>query len=251
MLNFLLLQITSPGATGTTGSTVADTMHHAATTAATGTPAAPPPTEVHMSVVDLVIKGGWIMVPIVVLLFLVFFYAFERLFVIAKSAGDNRTLLPSIRDYIMNGQIDSARNLCRSVNSPVSRVLEKGISRIGRPTREIEDAMESEGRQEVARLERHLSVLSLIAKLAPMFGFVGTIIGVIKIFFDISLQDNISISVISGGLYQKMVTSAGGLIVGMLAFACYHLLNSWVDRITVRIERNSMEFIDLMHEPSK
>ncbi|TND04266.1 MAG: biopolymer transport protein ExbB [Bacteroidetes bacterium] len=244
MLNFIFLQIT-----GSTGTATADTAKKIA--AAIPPVTTPAVTEIKMSVIDLIMKGGWIMIPLVVFLALAIFFAIERLVVIAKAAGHNRMLIPNLRDYILNGQMDSARNLCRSMNSPVSRVIEKGISRIGRPSREIEDAMEKVGRQEIGRLEKNLSILSLLARLAPMFGFVGTIMGVITIFFQIALQDNISISVISSGLYQKMITSAGGLIVGLIAFACYHLLNSWVDRIAMRIEKTSMEFIDLMHEPAK
>lgn len=248
MLNTILLQITA----GSTGSSVADTAAKAAASLPpAATPPAPVTTEIKMSVIDLIMKGGWIMIPLVIFLALAIFFAIERLIVIAKAGKKNRMLVPSIRDYVLNGQIDSAKNMCRSMNTPESRVLEKGIARIGRPAKEIEDAMEKVGRQEVGKLEKNLSILSLIARLAPMFGFVGTIMGVITIFFQIALQDNISISVISTGLYQKMITSAGGLIVGLIAFATYHMLNSWVDKIALRIEKSSLEFIDMLHEPAK
>jgi len=246
MLNFILLQITNP--TGATG-TVADTMSKAASVAATATP--PAPAEIQLSVWDLVMKGGWIMIPLAIFMALVIYFAIERLIVISKAAKHNRTIMFNLRDQILNGQVDAARNFVRNMDTPEGRMLEKGISRIGRPTREIEDAMEKVGHQEVARLERNLSVLSLLSRLAPMFGFVGTIMGVIKIFFDMAQQGEISIPVISTGLYQKLITSAAGLLIGLIAFACYHMLNSWIDRITARLEKRSMELVDILNEPAK
>jgi biopolymer transport protein ExbB len=247
MLN-ILLQITSG---------VADTANKAAQAVTTAPPpvdlnkAAQKATEVSVPLGDLALKGGWIMIPLLIFLLIALFFAVERLMAISKASKFNRTLILSIRDSIMNGQLESARNQCRALNSPQGRMIESGINAIGRKTDEIEKEMEKTGRQEIGKLERNMSIISLIARLAPMFGFVGTIFGVIKIFFNIALQDNISISVISSGLYEKMVTSAGGLIVGLIAFACYHMLNSWIDRISHRLEGSSMEFMKLMHEPAK
>jgi len=141
--------------------------------------------------------------------------------------------------------------LCKSNNTPDARMLEKGISRMGLTVDEIEKAMEGVGKKELSRIEKNVGILAVIAGIAPMFGFVGTITGVIKIFYNISLQDNISIGAISGGLYEKMITSAAGLIVGILAFVLYHYLNYQVDRIAKRMEATGLDFIDMLHEPSK
>ena len=130
-------------------------------------------------------------------------------------------------------------------------MIEKGVSRIGKPIKEIEEAMESVGKLELNRLEKNLSILSLIGRIAPIFGFIGTIGGVIKIFYDISLTDNISIGVISTGLYQKMITSASGLVVGLLAFIGYYILNALLDKTINKMETASVEFMDLLQEPTK
>ena len=129
--------------------------------------------------------------------------------------------------------------------------FEKGVGRIGKPIKEIEEAMESTGKLEINRLEKNLSVLSLVGRIAPILGFVGTIAGVIKIFYDISLTDNISIGVISGGLYQKMITSASGLVIGLIAFIGYYILNAMLDKTLNKMETASVEFIDLLQEPTK
>ena len=156
-----------------------------------------------------------------------------------------------IRDYVHNGNMDAAKALCKNSMAPAARMVEKGITRIGKPIKEIEEAMESVGKLEINRLEKNLSVLSLIGRIGPIFGFIGTIAGVIKIFYDISLTDNISIGVISTGLYQKMITSASGLVVGLLAFIGYFILNAMLDKTINKMETASVEFIDLLHEPGK
>jgi len=156
-----------------------------------------------------------------------------------------------VRDQIHSGNIQSALMLTKSNNTPDARMLEKGISRIGQPLEEIEKSMEGVGKKELGRIEKNVAVLSVIAGVAPMFGFVGTILGVIKIFYNIALADNISIGLIAGGLYEKMITSAAGLIVGILAFVLYHWLNFSVDRIARRMEVTALDFIDMLHEPAK
>jgi biopolymer transport protein ExbB len=147
--------------------------------------------------------------------------------------------------------MDAAKALCKNTEAPAARMVEKGISRIGKPMKEIEEAMESVGKLEINRMEKNLSVLSLIGRVAPIFGFIGTIIGVIKIFYDISLTDNISIGVISSGLYVKMITSASGLTIGLIAFIGYYILNTMLDKTINKMETTSMEFIDLLHAPGK
>ncbi|HEX2618374.1 MAG TPA: MotA/TolQ/ExbB proton channel family protein [Flavobacteriales bacterium] len=210
------------------------------------------PTQDQLTVWELVSKGGWwIMGPLALMSLVTIYIVIERAMALSKALKEDKDFINKIRDYIHEGKTDSARNLCAQSSSPSARMVEKGIQRIGKPTKEIESAMEMAGRVELSRLERGISLLSLFAKLAPMFGFIGTIIGVIKIFYDISLTDNISISVISGGLYQKMVTSSAGLVVGIIAFTGYFFLHNLVERVINKMERTSMAFIDVLSEPTK
>jgi biopolymer transport protein ExbB len=171
--------------------------------------------------------------------------------VISKAGGLENNFMNNVKDSILSGNIESAKVLCKSSRSPVARVIEKGISRIGQPVTEIEAAMESAGKLEVYRIEKNVGYLSLIAKLAPMFGFIGTILGVIKLFYALSLTDDFTIKTVSDGLYTKMVSSAGGLIVGILAFLGYFILNAMVEKVINRIENSSAQFMDILHEPGK
>jgi biopolymer transport protein ExbB len=157
----------------------------------------------------------------------------------------------NIRSLLLDGKTDTALTMCRSTNSPIARMLEKGIKRLGRPIKDIESAVEDVGRLEIYKLEKNMAYLGIISGIAPMFGFVGTISGVIKIFYNISLADNISIGLIAGGLYEKMVTSAAGLVVGIIAHIGFHMLNAMVDRVSYQIESTAVDFIDLIQEPTK
>jgi biopolymer transport protein ExbB len=238
----ILAQITGPNT-----DQIRDSLARAATSAAAAAPA-----QDQLSVWDLISLGSWfIMGPLAVMSLVTIYVVIERVMALSKAGRDERDFMSKIRDYVHEGKLDSARNLCAQSVSPSARMVEKGLQRIGKPAKEIESAMESAGRIELTRLERGVGLLRLTARLAPMFGFIGTIIGVIKIFYDISLTDNISIAVISTGLYQKMVTSAGGLIVGIVAFAGYHLVTSMVERVTDKMERTSLAFMDLLQEPTK
>lgn len=199
----------------------------------------------------LTLGGWWIMGPLALMSLITVYVVIERMIALSKANKEDKDFINKVRDYVHEGKIDSARNLCAQSSAPSARMVEKGLQRIGRPSEDIERAMEAVGRIELARLERGIPMLSMFAKLAPMFGFIGTIIGVIKIFYDISLQDNISISVISTGLYQKMVTSSAGLIVGIIAFIAYFFLNQMVDRAADKMERTSLSFVDLLQEPTR
>jgi biopolymer transport protein ExbB len=204
-----------------------------------------------LSVWEMVQKGGWIMVPIGLLSLVTIYIFVERFLVLRRASASPENLLNNVRDQIHQGNIQGAMVLCKSNNTPDARMLEKGISRIGNSVDEIEKAMEGVGKKELSRIEKNVGVLSVIAGIAPMFGFVGTILGVIKIFYNIALADNISIGLIAGGLYEKMVTSAAGLIVGIFAFVLFHYLNFTVDRIAKRMEATGLDFIDMLHEPTK
>jgi biopolymer transport protein ExbB len=211
------------------------------------TPAAHEP----MSFLDLIMKGGFIMVPILLLSLIAIYLIIERYLTISKAAKVDPSFMNNIRSLLLDGKTDAALTLCKSTNTPIARLLEKGIKRLGKPIKEIESAVENTGRLEIYKLERNLSYLGIIAGIAPMFGFVGTIAGVIKIFYNISLADNISIGLIAGGLYEKMITSAAGLVVGIIAHIGFHYLSAMIDRVSYQIESTAVDFIDLIQEPTK
>jgi biopolymer transport protein ExbB len=247
MLISVLLQNIVMGPQSATGQ-VMDTLH-AATQAVTT--AAATPKEDHISLMSLAMKGWYIMIPMAILSMLTLYFFFERMLTIGKASRLDKNFMNSIRDFIHNGNIDAAKSLCKNTSSPAARMVEKGVNRIGKPIKEIEDAMESTGKLEINKLEKNLSVLSLVGRIAPILGFIGTIAGVIKIFYDISLQDNISIGAVSGGLYQKMFASATGLVVGLIAFIGYYILNSMLDKTIHKMEEASVQFLDLLQEPTK
>jgi len=235
----LLLQITD------TAHKIADTVNHLSQTVTT---AAPGDT---LRFGDLLVKGGVIMIPIGILAVLGLVIFFERYFTIRKASKSESNLLLQVRSSILTGNLESAVAICKNSNSPLGRMLQKGLLRIGRPIKDIEGAIENIGKLEVAKLEKNIGILGIIAGIAPMFGFLGTIYGVIKIFYDIAQSGNLSIGVISGGLYVKMVTAAAGLFVGIVAYIFYHILNMMVDKVILKLETDAIEFIDLLEEPSK
>ncbi|HRH35633.1 MAG TPA: MotA/TolQ/ExbB proton channel family protein [Catalimonadaceae bacterium] len=207
------------------------------------------------TVFDLILSSGGTGVTIVLILLVLSIVSvsifIERSLTIGKGAAFDPGFLLSLKSSLNSGNTEEAKRLCQSVNTPISRMLGKGITRLGAPPQVIEATIESVGKQEILSLERNIGYLSLIAKLAPMFGFVGTIMGVIKIFYDIAMTDNLSIGVISGGLYQKMITSAAGLMVGILAFLFYYLLNMRIDKVAARMEQATLDFMDILFEPGK
>jgi len=226
-----------------------DTAHKLLDTAkAAGQQLAPAP-EIRFG--DLLVKGGWVMVPIAALALLGLVIFFERYFTIRKASTNESNLMLQVRASIMTGNLESAKAICRNSNTPLGRMLQKGLLRIGRPIKDIEGAIENVGKLEVSKLDKNIGILGIVAGIAPMFGFLGTIIGVIKIFYDISATGDLSIATISGGLYVKMITSAAGLMVGIVAYVGYHILNIMVEKVILRLETDAIEFIDLLEEPSK
>ncbi|MCW3070901.1 MAG: Biopolymer transporter ExbB [Bacteroidetes bacterium] len=246
MFNSILLQIVSNGAAAATQ--ITDTAHAAA---AQLTQVPVPVKQDSLSLLDLIMKGGFVMIPMGILSVITIYFFFERLMTISKASKMDVNFMNHIKDYIHNGNLDAAKALCKNTTAPAARMIEKGISRIGKPIKEIEESMEAVGKLEINRLEKNLSVLSLIGRIAPIFGFIGTIAGVIKIFYDISLTDNISIGVISSGLYQKMITSASGLLIGLIAFIGYYILNAMLDKTINKMETASVQFLDILHGPGK
>jgi biopolymer transport protein ExbB len=245
MLNFILQTGASVAtlATTTDSSNVVTGIQTAATT--------PEITETKISLIEMVAKGGPIMLPIAILLLVSIYILVERLLVIGKASKKNENLVLSLKEMVHSGNIANARSMCKNMNTPESSMLEQGVSRIGQPVEEIREAMNKSGSNEIGKLEKNLNVLNIIGRIAPMFGFIGTIIGVITIFYDISLAKTVEIEIISTGLYQKMVTSAGGLVVGVIAFICYHWLNARLDKLAHRMEDTQIKFLDMLNEPTK
>jgi biopolymer transport protein ExbB len=213
--------------------------------------ASPELTETRLSLIEMIIKGGPIMIPLAVLLIASIYILIERLLVLGKASKKHDQLIPGLKEMIHSGNMSGAVAMCKNINSPESTMIEQGVKRIGQPVQEIRTAMDKSGSVEISKLERNLNVLNIIGRIAPMFGFVGTIIGVITIFYDISLAKTVEIEIISKGLYQKMVTSAGGLVVGVFAFICYHWLNARIDKIAHKMEDAQIRFLDMLNEPAK
>jgi biopolymer transport protein ExbB len=263
MLNSVLLQSAvaanaAAGGTGSTAATVAgtaaDSLHKAAGLAAGALPGAPGTENLQdsLTLFDLILKGGYVMIPIGLLLFFAIYALIDRIIALRKASRHDKNFILTIKDFIVTGNLEAAKTLCRSNTSPEAVIVGKGLSRLGKPVSEIREAMEGAGKSEVYKVEKNMIVLNIIGRIAPMFGFVGTIIGVVKIFYDISLAGgDIKIDTISHGLYQKMITSAAGLIVGIIAFASYHILNMVIEKIIHRMENTSMQFMDILNEPSK
>lgn len=201
--------------------------------------------------IELLFKGGWVMIPLALLAFIGLVIFVERYLTIRKASKDEMNLMLQVKQSIKSAKLESALAICRNSNTPLGRMLEKGLLRIGRPIKDIEGAIENVGKLEVSKLEKNIGILGIIAGIAPMLGFVGTIIGVITIFHEVSVKGIIEIGTISGGLYVKMITSATGLIIGIIAYVLYHILNIMVDRIILKMETDAIEFIDLLEEPGK
>lgn len=201
--------------------------------------------------IDIIMKGGIIMIPIALMSVIAIYVFIERYLTIRRHISSDVDFMNSIQEYIISGRTESALALCKSTPKPIARMIEKGISRLGKPIKEIEESIEIAGKFEVYDLEKNIQILAVIAGIAPMFGFLGTIIGVIKIFFNISMTSDVSIGSVSAGLYTKMVTSASGLIVGIVAYIGYHWLNIILNKAIHQLEWNAMNFIDLLKSPSK
>lgn len=202
-----------------------------------------------LSVIELLYQGGWVMIVLGVMSLIAIYIFVERFITIRNAGKDDPLFMARIRDYIKSGDVASAINFCRITNTPAARMIERGISRMGRPVAEIQAAIENTGNIEVSLLEKRLPILSTIAGGAPMVGFLGTVIGMVEAFWQMSnAGSNIDISMLSGGIYQAMVTTVGGLIVGIAALFAYNYLVSDVDGVVRRIEQNTMSFMDIMNE---
>ncbi len=206
--------------------------------------------EVTLRFWELAFKGGVVMIPIVLLSIIAVYIFFERYFVIRQAQKEDAQFMNRIKDYIHDGKVDAALALCDSNDSPVSKMLKKGILMIGRPIRDVNAALENVGRLEVYKLEKGLPTLATVAGGAPMIGFLGTVMGMIIAFYDMaSAGNNINVALLSNGIYTAMVTTVAGLIVGIIAYFAYNILVAKVEKMVFVLEARTSEFIDLLNEP--
>lgn len=206
--------------------------------------------ENEISVLEFIFKGGFFLIPIALLLFYTIYVIIERFMYIKRATKHDTHLLKDIRTHLNAGNIDMAISAAERDGAASANVIKEGIQTIGRPIAEIESNMEKVANIEIGEMERKLGVLGLIAGIAPTLGFIGTISGVIKIFYSISVTENISIGNISGGLYEKMISSGAGLIVGIIAYSAYHLYNSMIDNYSLNMQRHVLEFVNIIQRPN-
>lgn len=205
-----------------------------------------------MNLWDMAVKGGWIMIVLAVLSVLCFYILFERNYVIRKAGKEDPSFMDRIKDYIQSGEIKAAIAYCRAVDTPSARMIEKGINRLGRPANDVQAAIENVGNFEVAKLEKGLTIMATIAGGAPMIGFLGTVTGMVRAFFDMAnAGNNIDITLLSGGIYEAMITTVGGLVVGIIAMFAYNYLVTLVDGVVNKMEAKTMAFMDLLNESAK
>ena len=209
------------------------------------------PTEAEINVIDLAFKGGWIMVVLLLLPLMAGYIFIQRLLVIRRAGKEDQNFMNRIKDYIHEGKVDSALNLCRSTNTPSARMIEKGITRLGRPMNDVLVAIENVGTLEIAKLEKGFPLIATTAAGAPMLGFLGTVTGMVRAFFDMAnAGTNVDVSLLSGGIYEALVTTVGGLVVGIITLFAYNYLVSQVDNVVNKMEARTMEFMDLLNEPA-
>ena len=214
--------------------------------------AAPQVIEQELSVWDLCLKGGFIMIPLLALSLVCIYILVERSLVLKAALKEARTFMKRIKDYITEGEFESAMKLCKNTNTPYARLIQKGVSRIGRPMNDVLVAIENVGNLEVARLEKGFSWLATTAAGAPMIGFLGTVIGMVAAFFALaSAGGSANVSILANGIYEALVTTVAGLIVGIIAMFAYNYLVSRVNRVMNQLEAKTMEFMDLLNEPVK
>lgn len=224
---------------------VADT-----TSAVSVTPVAEAPKE--MNLWTMAVYGGPIMIVLALMFAIAIYFFIERLLIINKASKEDKTFMNRVKDYINDGKIDSALKLCRDVNTPASRMIEKGITRLGRPLNDVLVAVENLGNLEIAKLEKGLVFLATIAGGAPMLGFLGTVTGMVLTFYTMTqnVTGVVQLKDLSEGMYQAMITTVGGLIVGILAYFAYNYLISRIDSVVRSLETRTLEFMDFLNEPS-
>ena len=231
--------------------TVAQAAQAAAAPVAQATQAAEPVVK-ELSVWNLTMAGGWLMIPLALLAVVSIYIFFERLFAVSRASKEDSAFMEKIKNYIHRGEVDQAAQLCKDTNTPYARMIEKGVSRIGRPMNDVLVAIENVGNMEVAKLEKGFTWLATTAAGAPMIGFLGTVIGMVEAFFQLaSAGNNSNVTILASGIYQALVTTVAGLIVGIVALFAYNFLTSRVNKVMNKLEGKTMEFMDLLNEPAK
>ncbi len=209
------------------------------------------PGEQKINLLELTLKGGIIMIPIGILLIIGIYLTIERYVTVKKAAKEDPLFMKNVKDMVANGNIAGAKSLCANNGTPIGRMLEKGISRIGKPMKNIEVAIENVGKLEIYRLEKGMATLATISGAAPMLGFLGTVTGMVRAFFNMAnAGNNIDIMQLSGGIYEAMVTTVAGLIVGIFAYIVHNTLTAMIEKVIHRMEAAAVEFIDLLQEPA-
>ena len=204
-----------------------------------------------ISLFELLQSGGWIMYPLYLLFAGAIYVFFERMIAIRNASKIDPNFMNIIRDNITTGNITSARALAKNTNNPVARIIDKGLQRIGKPIDSIEKSMENVGKLEMYKMEKNLSILSLIAGVAPMFGFLGTIVGMVQLFYGIASTGELTLNSIAGGINTNMITSAKGLIIGLMAYVGHNYLTTQIDKTAYKMEAASAEFLDILQEPTR
>lgn len=224
-----------------------------ADTVAGGNPVLTPVVEVsdEMSLWSMAMKGGWIMIVLGLMSLVCLYILFERNFVIRKAGKEDPLFMDKIRDYISEGELKAAISYCRGVNTPSARMIEKGISRLGHPVNDVQAAIENVGNIEVAKLEKGMTIMATISSGAPMLGFLGTVTGMVRAFWQMAnAGNNIDITLLSGGIYEAMITTVGGLVVGIIAMFSYNYLVTLIDGVVNKMEAKTMAFMDLLNKPA-
>jgi len=210
-------------------------------------------TEETISVWQLIQDGGWyIMGPLALLSIIAIYIFIERTLAINRASKEDKDFMNKIRDYVHEGKVDSAKNLCQTINTPIARIISKGVGRIGKPMRDIAVSIENAGKLEIYQMEKGLGTLATIAGAAPMLGFLGTVIGMIVTFHTMKISGTgVEVDKLSGGIMQAMVTTVAGLIIGIIAYIAYNTLVARVNKVVHMMEASSIEFLDLLEEPGK
>ena len=212
--------------------------------------ASPEAEEIRLSLWELAKEGGWIMVVLAIFSVIAVYIFSERFITINKASKRDDNFMNVIRECMIEGKLEEAKDLCRQTDTPISRMIEKGISRIGKPLNDIQTALENVGNLEVSKLEKGVALIGMISGAAPMLGFLGTVTGMIRAFYDMSMAgNNIDIELLSAGIYEAMVTTVGGLFVGILAYIFYNIIVSKIDKVVNLLESKSIEFMDVLNEP--
>jgi len=204
-----------------------------------------------LSLFELVQMGGWIMIPLGVLLLLAIYVFIERSIAVKNASRIDQNFMNIVRDHIISGNISAARSFAKNTSNPVARIIDKGIQRIGKPIDSIEKSMDNVGQLEMYKLEKNMGILSVVSKAAPIFGFVGTLIGLMQLFSNIYAANEVEIGTISQGIYTKLITSISGLVIGLLAYLGYSYINTQIDKASNRMEAAAADFLDVLQEPTR